>query len=77
MNNIFKREKPNCNKSQSKFITNYVNYSLSNRTIFSNITPENNISKKGKNNRTNSIIMNDEKREIKKKSIIESYERSQ
>ena len=77
MNNIFKREKPNCNKSQSKFITNYVNYSLSNRTIFSNITPENNISKKGKSNRTNSIIMNDEKREIKKKSIIESYERSQ
>ena len=78
MNNIFKRKTLNFTKSQSKYITNYVNYSLSNRTIFSNITPENNISKnKSKNNRTNSIIMNDAKREIKKKCIIESYEKSQ
>ena len=77
MNNIFKRKTLNFTKSQSKYITNYVNYSLSNRTIFSNITPENNISKKGKSNRTNSIIMNDAKREIKKKCIIESYEKSQ
>ena len=78
MSNIFKRKKPNYNKSLSKYITNYVNYSLSNRTIYSNNTPDNNISKnKSKSNIIKSIIMNDEKREKKKKSIIESYEKSQ
>ena len=68
MKNIFKKEKPKCNNSHSKFIINYVNYSKSNRTIFSNLTPE--------YSHNNNVIMNDEKMEQKKKNIIEYFEKS-
>ena len=70
MNNIFKKNIPNC-KSNSKYIINYYKYSRSNRTIYCNINERN---KKSFNQ--NSNVMNEEKIELKKKNIYELYEKS-
>ena len=70
MNNIFKKDIPNC-KSHSKYIINYYKYSRSNRTIYCNLNEK---SKKSFNQNNN--IMNEEKIELKKKNIFELYEKS-
>ena len=70
MNNIFKKDIPNC-KSHSKYIINYYKYSRSNRTIYSNVNEK---CKKTFNQNNN--IMNEEKIELKKKNIFQLYEKS-
>ena len=79
MLNIFKHQKPNYNDSKAKFISNFINYSNKERTIYKKLSKMPMI-KKNKNQiyRNRRLIISDEKyRENIKSNIISQCEASE